>query len=134
MQKQILELHGQGMSDRMIAKIVGKNRRTVVRIIKRGEAVQPNIENPEWAKLVDWEKVRLEVSRGTQMNILAREHAGDKISYVQFWRQFHKSYPELPTVTMRLTHKPGERVLGAQNFLEAQRESFLDRVEFWSSW
>jgi transposase len=109
MQKQILELHGQGLSDRMIAKIVGRNRRTVVRIIKRGEAVQPNIENPEWAQSVDWEKVRLEVARGTQMNILAREHAGDKISYVQFWRRFNKMYPECPTVTMRLEHKPGER-------------------------
>lgn len=109
MQKQILELHGQGMSDRMIAKIVGRNRRTVVRIIKRGEAVQPNIENPEWAKSVDWEKVRLEVARGTQMNILAREHAGEKISYVQFWRHFNKTYPDLPTATMRLTHKPGEK-------------------------
>ena len=109
MQNQILELHRQGRSDRAIAKIVGKNRRTVTRIIARGEAIHPNVENPEWAKSIDWEKVRLEVSRGTQINILAREHAGDRISYVQFWRQFHKNYPELPTVTMRLTHKPGER-------------------------
>ena len=40
MQKQILELHRQGRSERAIAKIVGKNRRTVARIIERGEAVQ----------------------------------------------------------------------------------------------
>ena len=110
MQNQILELHRQGRSDRAIAKIVGKNRRTVTRIIARGEAVRPNVETPEWAKSIDWERVKLEVSRGTQVNILAREHAGDRISYVQFWRQFHKKYPELPTVTMRLTHKPGERM------------------------
>ena len=109
MQMQILELHDQGKSDRAIAKIVGKNRRTVARIIKRGKAVPPNIETPDWTKTIDWEKVRLEVSRGVQVNILAREFAGDKISYVQFWRQFHKAYPELPTVTMRLEHKPGEK-------------------------
>ncbi|MBK7893120.1 MAG: IS21 family transposase [Bdellovibrionales bacterium] len=50
-----------------------------------------------------------EVSRGVQLNVLAREHAGQTISYVQFWRQFRKTYPELPTVTMRLTHVPGEK-------------------------
>ena len=27
------------------------------------------------SKLIDWEKVKLEVSRGVQINILAREHA-----------------------------------------------------------
>jgi transposase len=109
MQKQILELHAQGKSDRAIAKIVGKNRRTVARIIERGEAILPNVEIPEWTKAIDWEKVRLEVSRGVQMNTLAREFAGETISYVQFWRQFHKTYPELPAVTMRLEHKPGEK-------------------------
>lgn len=109
MQNQILELHRQGRSERAIAKIVGKNRRTVARIIERGEAVRPHVESPDWAKSVDWEKVRLEVSRGVQINILAAEHAGEQISYVQFWRQFHKKYPELPTVTMRLDHRPAEK-------------------------
>ena len=109
MQKQILELHRQGRSERAIAKIVGKNRRTVARIIKRGDAILPNVETPEWTKSVDWEKVRLEASRGVQMNILASEYAGGAISYSQFWRQFNKTYPELPTVTMRLDHRPGEK-------------------------
>lgn len=109
MQKQILELHRQGRSDRAIARIVGKNRRTVARVIARGEAIEPNVEQPEWTKSIDWEKVRLEAAQGVQLNILAREHAGELISYVQFWRQFHKKYPELPTVTMRLTHVPGEK-------------------------
>jgi transposase len=109
MQNQILELHRQGRSDRAIAKIVGKNRRTVARVIARGEAIQPNCTSPDWAVKVDWEKVRLEVSRGVQFNILAREHAGELISYVQFWRHFHQKYPNLPTATMRLIHQPGEK-------------------------
>jgi transposase len=109
MQNQILELHRQGRSIRAIAKIVHKDRRTISRIIARGEAIAPNLTMPDWATAIDWTKVRLEVSRGVQFNILAREHAGDKISYVQFWRHFHKKYPELPVVTMRLTHKPGEK-------------------------
>ena len=53
---------------------------------------------PDWAKLVDWEKVRVEVTRGVQMNILAREYAGDVISYVQFWREYHRKYPIVPKV------------------------------------
>ena len=109
MQKQILELHAQGMTARKIAKTLKVGRNTVRAILKRGEVIAAGAIFPEWAKSIDWEKVRLEVAKGVPMNILAREHAGDKISYVQFWRQFHKKYPELPTVTMRLEHKPGER-------------------------
>jgi transposase len=109
MQNQILELHKQGRSERAIAKIVGKNRRTVASVIARGEAIPPNLVSPDWALKVDWEKVRLEVSRGVQFNILAREHADGLISYVQFWRHFHQKYPNLPTATMRLVHPPGEK-------------------------
>jgi len=53
--------------------------------------------------------VHLEVSRSVPMNVLAREHAGKLISYVQFWREYHKQYPSVPAVTMRLEHKPGEK-------------------------
>ena len=109
MQNQILELRKQGRSTRAIARIVGKDRRTIEKIIERGEAIAPNVNVPAWVATVDWEKVRLEVSRGVQLNILAREYVGSRISYVQFWRQFYKTYPALPTVTMKLIHKPGER-------------------------
>lgn len=109
MQKQILELHFKGYSGRKIAKSLKVSRRTIKRVIARGEAIASSSE-PLWAKLIDWEKVRLEVSRGVQLNILAKEHAGDKISYVQFWRQFYKIYPAVPTVTMRLDHTPGEKI------------------------
>jgi hypothetical protein len=78
-------------------------------VIERGAVEVPGASEPEWARGVDWEKVRLEVSRGVQINILAREHADGKISYVQFWREYHKRYPNHPSVTMRLVHKPGEK-------------------------
>jgi len=109
MQIQILELHRQGRSERAIARIVGKNRRTVSRIISRGTVAAPGTVVPDWAKLVDWVKVHLEVSRGVQFNILAKEHAEGRISYVQFWREYHKKYPQQPTVTMKLVHRPGEK-------------------------
>ena len=109
MQKQILELHGQGMKDRKISRVLKVGRNTVRKVIARGSLIAPGAVQPEWSKVIDWEKVRLEVSRGTQLNILAREHAAGAISYVQFWRQFHKKYPDLPTVTMKLTHVPGEK-------------------------
>jgi len=110
MQKQILELHLRGYTNRKIAKTLRICRKTVARIVAHGDAVAPTgAPRPEWATAIDWEKVRLEVSKGVPLNILAREQAGDKISYVQFWRQFYKIYPAVPTVTMRLEHKPAEK-------------------------
>ena len=109
MQMQILELARQGRSVRAIAKIVQKHRKTVSDIIKRGTAMKPGAIESDWSKLIDWEKVKLEVSRGVQINILAREHADGKISYVQFWREYNKKFPDHPTVTMKLHHKPGEK-------------------------
>lgn len=109
MQKQILELHARGYSARRIAKTLKKGRNTVRRILERGDIIASGPAPADWAIAIDWEKVRLEVSRGVQMNILAKEHAADKIGYVQFWRQFYKIYPAVPTVTMRLEHNPGEK-------------------------
>lgn len=109
MQKQIFELHNKGYSRRKIAKVLKVGRNTVRRLLERGEVCAPGALEPEWSKKIDWEKIRLEVSRGVQMNILARENAGEVISYVQFWRQFHKKYPDIPEATMRLEHKPGEK-------------------------
>jgi len=109
MQKQILELHMQGLTARKIAKTLKVSRNTIRRVISRGEMTVPGAVPPAWAQSIDWEKVRLEVSRGVQLNILAAEHAADKISYSQFCRQFQKKYPELPAVTMRLEHRPAEK-------------------------
>jgi transposase len=108
-QTQILELHRQGRSERAIARIMKRNRRTVSRIIKRGTAVIPGAVTADWSVQIDWKKIKLEVSRGVQINILAREHAGDRISYVQFWREYNKRFPDHPTVTMKLVHNPGEK-------------------------
>ena len=110
MQKQVLELHSQGIPARKIAKTLKVGRNTVKKIIARGELIAPGAIEPDWSKKIDWEKVRLEASKGVQLNILAREHAEGTISYVQFWRQFHKKYPEVPQATMRLEHVPGERM------------------------
>jgi hypothetical protein len=110
MQRQILELHARGLTARKIAKTLKVGRNTIRKIIARGDLIQPGAIEPAWSKTIDWEKVRLEVSKGVQLNILSREHAEGAISYVQFWRQFNKKYPELPTVTMKLHHKPGERM------------------------
>ena len=109
MQEQIFELHTKGYSVRRIARMLKKSRHTVNRVLERGQVVVPGGQAPEWATSINWDSVRLEASRGVQINILAREHAADKISYVQFWREYHRRYPSLPVVTMRLAHKPGEK-------------------------
>jgi len=109
MQKQILDLHARGLTARKIAKTLKVGRNTIRRVLERGAIANPGAGVPDWAKSIDWEKVRLEVSRGVQMNILSREYAEGKISYVQFWREYHKKYPNQPTITMRLDHRPGEK-------------------------
>ena len=124
MQKQILKLYVDGISIRKIAKTLRLSRNTVKLVIKRGEVVAHGALMPEWAKTIDWEKVKIEVSKGVQLNILASEHAGEKISYVQFWRQFYKTYPDVPQVTMRLDHKPGEKTF----FDYAEGIDIIDRA------
>jgi len=109
MQQQILELHARGLTARKISKTLKVGRNTIRRILARGELLEPGAIVPVWSKSIDWKKVHLEVSRGVPVNILAREHAGEVISYVQFWREYHKLYPSAPAVTMRLEHKPGEK-------------------------
>lgn len=109
MQKQILELHAKGFAARKIAKTLKVGRNTIKRILARGNVVAMGAAEPEWSKAIDWEKVRAAVSRGVQLNILAKEYAGDKVSYSQFRRQFHRKFPSVPTITMRLTHPPGDR-------------------------
>ena len=109
MQNQIFELRSKGVTVRQIAKTLKVGRNTIKRVLERGEIVSPGADQPEWSRAIDWEKVRREVSQGVQMNVLAREHAGELISYVQFWRQFYKIYPEVPQTTMRLEHRPAER-------------------------
>ena len=49
------------------------------------------------------------LSKETIFGFLAREHADGKISYVQFWREYNKKFPDHPSVTMKLVHKPGEK-------------------------
>lgn len=53
MQEQILELFRQGRSERAIAKIVDKNRRTVSRIINRGTVAKPGAVAADWAMQID---------------------------------------------------------------------------------
>ena len=70
---------------------------------------KPGAVAADWATHIDWEKVRLEASRVVQINILAKESADGKISYVQFSLEYNKKYSTHPTVTMKLVHKPGEK-------------------------
>lgn len=63
MQKQVLELHAQGLSARSIAKTLKMGRNTVKEIIERGDVLSPGAIEPEWSKKIDWEKVHIEVAR-----------------------------------------------------------------------
>jgi transposase len=109
-QKQILELHSQGRRIRAIAKILGKSRKTVRKIISQGEALK-DIYQPSWAKEVDWSHVQNEVRRGVTLKQLYREYnlSSSEASFRRHWKRCSEILTATDQVTMRLEHKPAEK-------------------------
>lgn len=110
-QKQILELHSQGRGIRSIAKILRKSRKTVRKIIKQDEAVT-DIYQPPWAKEIDWAYVQKEVARGVTLKQLFKEYnlTTSEASFRRHWQRYSKLFVSAEQVTMRLDHKPGEKM------------------------
>lgn len=111
MKQQIRHLHEQGYSFRAIARALRLSRKTVRKALGlNGDVGGPTAPRPDWYCAVDWEKVRDEVNRrGTTIKQLHREYAPG-VPYLTFWRAFRQVSPVVPDVTMRLVHKPGERI------------------------
>ena len=92
--KRLLNLK---MSVRKIAKSMKCSRRTV-RQIRNGVLTDPGkekvIEGPLWAIEVDWDTVMKEVLAGHPLKFIWEEKAKEKVTYVNFWKQFHRRFPE----------------------------------------
>lgn len=122
--EQILELRSRGNKIRAIARCLGISRNTVKSILRENKVVPPDAEpviepgvtlsraqssTPAWAIKLDWEKIRSEQSKGATLKVLHQEYCGQEVTYWNFWYEFRKRNQKVPTVTMRLNHKPGER-------------------------
>lgn len=110
MQEQVRHLfHDKGFKIRRIAKTLNLARNTVRAILRDAEGGLPQVAVPTWAVAVDWEKVKREYHCGVTLKVLHQESAPG-VTYKVFWHYFRSLVPAaVEAVTIRLTHKPGEK-------------------------
>lgn len=101
----------QGLSDRQIAKAVGRRRSTIADI-RSGEYKHEDSQKfPDWMSLVNWDDVLKDVGLKHPMSLIWEEYASQLTSYSNFTRYVQKRFPQLKI--KEYTHRyfnPGERV------------------------
>jgi transposase len=114
--EQVLQLFKEGRKIRAIERCTGLSRNTVRKIIREHEESVKAESAPaiscleqDWREAVNWDLIQKEAMRGVTIKVLHREHAPEGISYKKFWTTFWDKCDLPPEVTMRLTHKPGEK-------------------------
>lgn len=101
----------QGLSDRQIAKAVGRRRSTISAIRSTKFCFEEQSLLPDWMNLVDWEKVLKEISLKHPLKFIWEESVSLLTSYSNFTKYLYKKYPYLKH--QPYTHRifnPGERV------------------------
>lgn len=84
----------QGLSDRQIAKAVGR-RRTLIAEIRSGDIkLNPCERFPRWMEGVDWDLVIKEF-RHHPLKYIWEEHAQELTSYANFTKYLYKKFPYL---------------------------------------
>ena len=98
---------------REIARILKCSRRTI-RQIRDGLAAKPEARvlgiTPLWAERLDWQEILEEVLDGHPLKYIWEEKGNSAVSYVNFWKQFHKQFPHYKQA--KVVHRvfaPGER-------------------------
>jgi len=101
----------QGLTDRLIAKSVGRRRSTISEIRKGLFKFEDEPRLPDWMGLVNWDEVLKDIALKHPMSLIWEEAASNLTSYSNFTRYLHKKFPQLKTE--EYTHRqfnPGERV------------------------
>ena len=133
-QAQILVMHSNGHSLRRIAQALKMCKKSVRKYIRRQEKKEEKGEekntsvlqedNPDgrevitqfplWLQELDWRKLVEERNCGVSFKILYNEVHDKQVSYWSFWKSLKQLcetlHPKKPQTTMRLQHKPGEKV------------------------
>jgi transposase len=101
----------QGLSDRQIAKSVGRRRSTIAEIRSGLYKSEDVPKFPDWMSLVKWDEVLKDIALKHPMSLIWEESASQLTSYSNFTRYLHKKFPQLkiPEYTHR-QFNPGERV------------------------
>lgn len=109
--EDIIQKINQGLSDRQIAKAVGRRRSVVAQIRKGLFKLETKQNFPDWMNLVDWDEVIKNVGLKHPIKFIWEEFASSLTSYTNFIRYLHKKFPYLKNG--EYTHRqfnPGERV------------------------
>jgi len=122
MKQQVLELYKKGHGKRRIAQMLGISKNTVKGIL-RGPG-HPDPESPgtdpessknsdHWSEQVSWDRIQGELGkRYTTFKCLHEENAPSGVSYLRFWRELKRRFPEnlADQARIRFQYAPGERV------------------------
>jgi Mor family transcriptional regulator len=110
-QKQVLEMHKNGVGIKQIARSLKLSRNSVRKILRGSDDAPSNPNVPAWACAVDWQKIVLAAGRGVPLNVLHEENVNPlEVPYLRFWRHFRTLKPTDAVVSMVLHHKPGEKI------------------------
>lgn len=101
----------QGLTDRQIAKAVGRRRTTISEIRKGSYNSEVPQKFPDWMVLVNWDEVLKDIGLKHPISLIWEESAQQLTSYSNFTKYLHKKFPQLKIE--EYTHRqfnPGERV------------------------
>jgi transposase len=101
----------QGLTDRQIAKAVGRRRSTISEIRQGLFKLEDHSKFPDWMRFVNWDDVLKDIGLKHPMSLIWEDTAKELTSYSNFTRYLHKKFPQLrlPEYTHR-HFNPGERV------------------------
>jgi transposase len=101
----------QGLTDRQIAKSIGRRRSTISEIRRGLYKFEGQQKFPDWMSLVNWDEVLKEIGLKHPMSLIWEETANTLTSYSNFTRYLHKKFPHLKIEEYTHRHfNPGERV------------------------
>lgn len=109
--KDIEQKIKEGLSDRQIAKCIGKRRALIAQIRKGTFSQNEESDFPDWMQEINWEEVIKEIGFKHPIKFIWEEFAKDLTSYVNFTKYLYKKFPEIKIKPY--THRefnPGERV------------------------
>lgn len=101
----------QGLSDRQIAKAVGKRRSKIAEIRNGATEYTPEAKLPDWMSEVQWDDIIKDIGLKHPLSYIWEESVKHLTSYSNFTRYLYKKYPQLKIKDY--THRqfnPGERV------------------------
>jgi len=111
--EEVKRLLGMGISVRKISQALRCSKVTVRKIRDNeiaGHGSFRELTGPVWTDQIDWDEVLKDFQLGHPLKFVWEEKAKEKITYVNFWKQFYKRFPECKRGLV--THReftPGER-------------------------